>query len=37
MITDWASGHLDQQRVEEPYGQFDERIWMWGGSTLWMR
>jgi hypothetical protein len=37
LITDWASVHLDQQRVEEPYGQFDDRIWMWGGSTLWMR
>jgi len=37
LITTWASEHLDEQRVEEPYGQFEERIWLWGGSTLWMR
>jgi len=37
LITRWAASNFGQQRVEEPYGQFDERIWMWSGATLWMR
>lgn len=36
-IARWASVNLEQQRVADPYGQFDERLWMWAGTTIWMR
>jgi len=36
-IATWSEVHLEHRRVEEPYGQFDERLWVWAGASIWMR
>ena len=36
-ITKWSEVHLQERRVDEPYGQFHERLWVWAGASIWMR
>ena len=36
-IANWSEVHLQERRVDEPYGQFDERLWVWAGASIWMR
>ena len=36
-ITNWSEEHFQERRVEEPYGQFGERLWLWAGASIWMR
>ena len=36
-IANWSEAHLQERRVDEPYGQFGERLWVWAGTSIWMR
>ena len=36
-IASWSEEHLQERRVDEPYGQFGERLWVWAGTSIWMR